>query len=607
MNMESRSGDLALAASAALGLLIGAFLVPAWQDAVETGQVLAGVVQYPHDNPLYGYHVQVWTIIAQGCGLLLALGVSEHAASILVSGLMGALAFAALNQVAWALSRNSIIAFVAPCLAFATYQTADQYGVVYPIFALGNRSTHGIIALNSATLLLGLWGARRFRAAACLTGLLPAVHPIMAVWCWSAIAVVGIIRRESVRSNFRPYVWWFIGGFGMTLVSFAVQLYLARNVPDVPADVQEQFRAAYTENWDLHRKPVDLFAPGMFITVAVGLLLLATLRGDPNAAGRAMQQLVLAATGVSLLLAAVSWMADLLPSVVGALMPGRFLNPIIFIAPAVLLGVLGRHIDRRWAQFALIIHGLFIAATRVFPGDHVVFRWDWHWIEMVTLLLCTGIAIIQTDQREPQRLPKAALACLCAVALLALGASTGRLVRKGIDPPMLGRQNDTLMLAISEGDGLLATASNIGQIQIRARRPVLLNGAAIDFLPYFPETGPAMNRILARLYGVDLLSEPPAPDPDYARYLEETYGPDFLSMRDKIPELNPGQLPTETGRDLWESWNSQQWQAVSQELGFTQVLTFKAWKIDLPQVAKDDQFVLYNVSNQHSDDLANGP
>src|SRR6185295_17744894 len=73
------------------GFLLGAFTRPNWQVAVESAQVLSGVVSYPLHNSFHIYHVKLWTILNQVLALPLALGSSERALSILVSGGIAAL------------------------------------------------------------------------------------------------------------------------------------------------------------------------------------------------------------------------------------------------------------------------------------------------------------------------------------------------------------------------------------------------------------------------------------------------------------------------------------------------------------------------------------
>ena len=77
-------------------------------------------------------------------------------------------------------------------------------------------------------------------------------------------------------------------------------------------------------------------------------------------------------------------------------------------------------------------------------------------------------------------------------------ASDGLLERSVTSPRLPPRQN-----------GLLLTGGSLHLIQFRTRRPVLLDGGGLDALPYAPESGPEMQRVLLDVYGIDLLNPPP--------------------------------------------------------------------------------------------------
>src|SRR4051812_49085059 len=82
-----------LTASGLFGLTAGAVLFAVWQVAVETAQVVAGLVTYPPGNPFYIYHTKLWTILHQICAAMLVAGFPETALSRLMSGVIGMLSF----------------------------------------------------------------------------------------------------------------------------------------------------------------------------------------------------------------------------------------------------------------------------------------------------------------------------------------------------------------------------------------------------------------------------------------------------------------------------------------------------------------------------------
>jgi hypothetical protein len=132
-------------------------------------------------------------------------------------------------------------------------------------------------------------------------------------------------------------------------------------------------------------------------------------------------------------------------------------------------------------------------------------------------------------------------------------------------------QNHAVYARAHRGSGMLLTASTIRATQLRTRRPVLLEGPALNQLPYVPESGPAMNHILNRVYGEDLFQP---------RSLDAARG---------------GGLEKHSGRDLWESRDLHEWQALAREFGFTQIVTHVYWKLRLPLVAQTDKLLLYDI------------
>ena len=56
---------------------------------------------------------------------------------------------------------------------------------------------------------------------------------------------------------------------------------------------------------------------------------------------------------------------------------------------------------------------------------------------------------------------------------------------------------------------MLLVAGDLHLIQLRTRRPVLLDTGALDTVMYSLETGAAMQRMLREIYGLDLFNPPP--------------------------------------------------------------------------------------------------
>src|SRR5687768_3069568 len=172
---------------------------PDWQVAVETAQVVAGLVTYPPDNIFYIYHTKLWTALHQILAVALGAGVDEITLSLVVSGLQGMLTFQALALFVYALSRDVLLAIGAAALIFFT--RAAEYGTIYPIFLLGVPHTYGVVGLSTSVLAISLLGAGWYRSGALLLGIAPCIHPAMGSWAVLAVGVALLSDFRNLRAE----------------------------------------------------------------------------------------------------------------------------------------------------------------------------------------------------------------------------------------------------------------------------------------------------------------------------------------------------------------------------------------------------------------------
>jgi hypothetical protein len=160
------------------------------------------------------------------------------------------------------------------------------------------------------------------------------------------------------------------------------------------------------------------------------------------------------------------------------------------------------------------------------------------------------------------------------VVLLAVLVSTqpGRF-QTGRELVMSDWTTDPLLATTARGTGPLLTGGKLFLIPLRTRRALLLDGGTLDTLPYAIEAGPATDRILRDVYGIDLFNPPPE-----AR----------LS----------GAVPPEANRKTWTAFARTRWQEIATEYGVRQVLTPAGWKLDLPLLASSAEFELYEIPPQ---------
>jgi hypothetical protein len=669
-----------LFASGLMGLFLG--LATGWQVAVESAQVVAGIVQYPRDNPFAMYHLKTWTLLHQIPAALLVCGVPERIVAMGIAGLTGMVSFTALALCAYACGATRLLASMTPVLLLGT-QVYGELSSIYPIRVLSNAPwvLYGCFGTSLVLLIWSLIGIGARRTGAFLMGLAPAVHPTMGAWCLGIGGLAWLWNWRSARESWRSTAGYVAAGLMLTTLSLSIHLYLSREVPDIAAADKASYIAAFAANWDSHRRPfpmdhlVSLAAASAAILCGLWLRLFRDRL--PQASQFLLSALFLSAA-ISLGLCASTQWQEHLPTVLLMAMPGRFINVVGLAFPALCLGLLYR--NRPTLLGHLMLAGfllyLMLAVQRLelgriyVPMPGLIFlacvfsllsqaRWFtttvpaprlWRSLHVLGPLMLAALATM-VGLEDPQigaflwfmlactlvlrlypvskaaewghplldavnafslwagaammlgvpftislwmslsawwllqrpelmeriiehfhlaQARRALAVSLCIASTLGIGLFLGLQAKTGY-LEMADWQNHPVYARCFRGSGMLLTASTIRATQLRTRRPVLLEGPALNQLPYVPESGPSMNHILQRVYGVDLFQP---------RSAECARG---------------GGLERESGRDLWESRELEQWQALAREFGFTQIVTFAHWELKLPLVARTEKMLLYDV------------
>jgi len=248
---------------------------------------------------------------------------------------------------------------------------------------------------------------------------------------------------------------------------------------------------------------------------------------------------------------------------------------------ALLLGLSPRYASTRPAGAALVVMvvGLVGLAAALPRDDDGTIQKVVGWSAMA--LYATLLAIVAERRRRervhsgpaPWRLTRVRLLTIGAIsaALIGVAAIVSREFRPMLDVRFADRTSDNVYAAAARRPGLLLTASNLHLIQLVTRRPVLLDGGAIDAIVYAPEAANEMDRILRRVYGTDLV---------------------------QLRQTGRGYLAEETGRVLWEARTADEWRTIAAEFGVTNVLTFAQWRLQLPVVASNADLVLYDIPTE---------
>jgi hypothetical protein len=592
---ERRDATRLVLLAGAIGFLVGAWANRDWSVAAEPGQILAGLVHYETVTPFYLYQMKLWTILHQLSAVLFMIGLSEPAVCVVLSGLPVAVAYAALALVSFALCRSLGISLVVPLIVHASQAMGSlEAGSTYPIWFVAIH-TYGILGLAYVLFVIALFAVEHRLLGAFLLGLGPCIHPSLGVWL---ILVSGLAIASDLgywRPHARRGLWAFGAGALVCAISFVLYLAARPALPDVEPELMRRFVEAFAQKWDMHRQPVPGNSPILASNLwAAGLSLFCLLflrRELPAGAGFLFRALI-AAAAVGAAGVILSWQPlSSLPLPLLIAMPTRLLNLNVLASVSVLVGLLGAY--RRWSAARLILAGLLLAIVagpaspiwgQLGITDMTPYVIDPSRAMTVATLAALAIALVETELGGKVRLARAAgglrrvlaqgsagallLAQIVGGVFFALATIDTAKTRAGA---LDDWRDDPLFKAVHEQQGLLATAGNHLIIQLRTRRPILLDAGSLDGVAYTLEASKMVTEILLRVYGLDLFNPPP---------FEPT-----------------GEVPIEVMRPIWENRSTADWQAIGREYGVTGVLAYPAWRLSLPEVARNNQreMVLYRI------------
>ncbi len=663
--------------SAACGSLLG-IVCCRWHTAVESAQVLAGLVSYSPENPFFLYHAKTWTLLHQLPAGGLALGIPEGWMCLVLSALLGALMFVGVSLMVFALTSQRWLAVLTPLCMQAAKTYLESRGI-YPLRMLAepNWAIYGVAGAAWTIAAWSLVSLRRWKTGGLAMGLSLAVHPLLGAWC-ICMGLSGLLLTSRWNHvPFRHLARWIFVGAACSILSLAVQSYWTYGLPSIEAAEAARYISAFSESWDTHRQPFPFLSVHLLLAlVALGTLTLiwgvdrsrAAIRASKDAAATepslTMAVILILSTVAALAGCLATHVPHSLPTVVMSCMPGRFINLTVLLFPAVVFAAATKlHSPWSMLQLAVLVIGCGLKALEAGDDRLLPFVWPVFVAAAVVCIVVPGLRLRFARQAEsvategnphtpapngeciPKLVYVAAFGTL-AIASVWLSASLlGRkmtvlliaflwswgsarrsnglpfqiqpwegafrlLRRRGVVAlarpstrwslcfalvvvwmlsaasatntallAMSDWRNDPFFAQVHRGKGTLATVGGMRLTQLLGRRPILLEVTSLNQLPYVPESGPEMNRVLRAVYGEDLMDGP----------------------RGGIRKAG---IAPQAARELWEARDTAQWQELSREFGFGQVVAYADWQLQLPQVAKNRKFTLYQIPNScgHNDD-----
>lgn len=556
--------------SALFGSIIAIGQRTTWQDPVETAQVLAGLVNYPADNPFNAFHVKVWSLINQITALILSAGVPEIITSHLIAGTVGAISFMGIFLITSAVSGNPLVGLMTPLLMYSLSLVGASSA--YPIALLGSPSSYGIIGLSYTLLVIGLLGTERYGTGAFLAALAPAIHPGMGTFCVGIATISVLANSRKLRPNLYRIGLFFAAGAVITVTSLVWQINYASHLPGLDPSLKKTYIDAYIKNFDFHRTAGNWNQPGVLFGImlsAISLLLLRKKELQPGSRIIFTSIIVSVATTFILVIA-----SDFVPflAFLKVLIPWRFMNYANICILPIAFGLFSfdhtKSEGTPYLLFIALIFSCFSIRLLKLPAENILF-----FFALLAILFMLPVKSLYLPEKTFKILGYSRTALLISVTALLVFRQVvpGAVNMVSGNLRLQDRTNTEIYRIASQRQGVLLTAGGMHLVQLVTRRAVLLDGGALDMFPYIPETGPSFNRILRKMYGLDLFVAPP----------EE------VRNRATIPFSH---------RNLWESWRRDEWCAALKEFGVTDVITPEIWRLNLPVLAQGEELILYGIA-----------
>jgi hypothetical protein len=583
-----------LLVSGICGFLVGAGLYPDWQVSVEAGQVIAGTVQYPsHTIPQYIYLVKTWTLLSQISAFLLWIGLSEAGVSILIAGIIGALSFQALAVLFFSVSRNILLSLLIPF--FICFMSYVGWGVVYPILFMESPHSFGRIGLVFVLLIVGVWNAGYFKTGSFLLGLAPAVHPSWGSYGVMAVAVTGFIfYRNQLAGKYKTIATYFSCGLCITLISFFYQYSLMKGFPSLGYQEKITYITSFIKHWDYHRIPFNYLSPGFIIGAAGTLVSILYIRSKKidNDQSFFIFRLMIVSFFLASFLSVITYFPPKIFPTLHILMPGRYinLNNIIFVP--VLLGILAARnstpADKLvFSAFVLGALGIKIMlphATITLPQlpVHVYYNTpkDIQSMAKFVFTMVLPLAVIISLVRPALfqnifKINNKATVFLYKGSMVALLFLSAVMVSRAVtfNTDKLNVTDPVLKTASARSGMLLLSTDEPFPVHMALRRPTPIDPGALDGFLSAPESGPQLNDILGKIYGLNILVPP---------------------LKEGSVERNSGTIPC-VYKKLWEERSVALWRDIKKEFGVTDILTLPDWHLQLPVVARGNAYILYAI------------
>ena len=549
--------------SAFVGFIIGILWKSDWQWSLEAAQVVAGVISLPSSNPMtiFAKHLYAPFLIWPQVGLL-KLGLSSEFISILFSGIQSGFSFASVTALLLVLSKDRVVSLVVPIVLMYFPDglfSAHSYAIFFPT----NFNNGGILAFYSVILAIASLGAGNVAVFLCMIGILPALHPGIAMGIWFGTIGYYVVADKEQKLQFQKNIRWFMCGLAFFVVTVIIHELLSGSFFEQATVSEKQIVDYFVTFIDGHRSPrllsiswserLEYFEPEVLLLGTILLFL-----------GR-YKQLISKGSLVVLRFLAVSSLVGVVmtilweifslsfPLILKSIMFARWLNFDSIILPLFLISVM--RYKRPW-------RGIIAISMLFFFSAYGPILWWWLFI----VLICCFEAEIRfpsfrwlPDNRLQEKLFRIITICFSLIIL-------GTMAKGGLRPFMkYTAPQAALVSKISQGDGLFISSYQALTLpQAMTNRGLVFNLYWMDTMAYVPTMADEMEMILRDVYGFSIFDKGIWPSLDVIH-------------------------------TQWENRTLIEWQEIKLKYRATDVLSPKSWVLALPKVADSETLTLYHI------------
>ena len=553
------------------------------QDIVPA-QVIAGSVHYPPGHPHLIFYTRVFNLPTYLLAGLWALRPDPIVLSALRNWIFAFLSAFVPFSLAAVLTRKPAWGHAAALLTFS--EASRRFAGRYPTMVFPNFNSDGHMGSHAAVLIVVLLIAGLWRWGGTLLGLLPAIHPTMAVivWPWS-ICYFFLVWRSMDRRDRKRLLLSICAGLTIcgALAGF-IALTAAPANPAPPYDSQANGPLIYHQfevTTDAHREPFVAISYGYLglPLMLFGLMALCAWKNDASTKVLTglllLSLLVWAYVGGTWLLQRIThW----LPLFVQISMPARFSNlSIPLVIPLAVAAIARVRPAPGLIAALLLIQAVFTLR-------------DYNALPLYFIFAIAGAAVVaHLYLRAPQlfrRVPAMPSWCAPVSFLLAMLVSLGipsdsawvlRSLRPGRGyrfQPYDRQLNAWLAEHASPDEFILVPTGPPSELQVKTGHPVMMELETLYLMTYKPDLAPVIGAMARDFWGLDYTNP--------ARLAS-------LMSYGRIFSASP---PLTTA---WLSKTADEWRLLGRKYKFRLVLSLTQAPLPLVKALPGPQWTLYTI------------